>query len=240
MTPEPGGADVVILAAGRGRRMGLDAHKALVPVLAGKGTLERLLMQLAGLPAGAVTVVTGYRSDEVAASVRAFLPRARCVHNPAFATTELLQSLACAFTRAPPTRDCWVLLADTLYSDAALAALFAAPPGGLALAVTARTPDDAGAIAVTVRDGAVVALAEAAASSAWCMAHAVRWPPMLQARACAAAAAGLRFQWQAIAALQREPTTAAFPIRAIMLPLGGARDLDTQADLEQARSLVSP
>lgn len=240
MDGAPGAADVVILAAGRGRRMGLAAHKALVPVLDGKGALERLLTQLASQPAGSVTVVTGYRSDEVAASVRAFLPRARCVHNPDFATTELLQSLACAFAQAPPARDCWVLLADTLYSDAALAALFAAPPGGVALAVTARLPGDACAIAVAIRDGEVVALAEAAEASGWCMAHAVRWPRTLQARACAAAAAGMRFQWQAIAALQREPAAAPFTVRAIMLPLGSTRDLDTKADLAQARLFVPP
>lgn len=240
MDPVQDAADVVILAAGRGRRMGLAAHKALAPVRGGKGTLELLLTQLAALPSGAVTVVTGYRPDEVAARVRACLPRARCVHNPDYETTEMLQSLACAFIQAPPQRDCWVLLADTLYSDAALAALFAAPPGGVALAVTARTPGDAADIAVAIRDGAVVALAAAAEPTAWCMAHAVRWPAALQVGVCAAAAEGVRFQWQAIAALRLASPAAAFTLRTIMLPVGSARDLDTQADLEQVRALVPP
>lgn len=230
--------DVIILAAGRGRRMGLTEHKALVPAITGQGTLERLLRQLSGLQVGAVTVVTGHRRASVAATVRKWLPRARCVHNPLFETTEILQSLACAFARCAPRHDCWVLMADTVYADAALAALFSAPPGGVAVAVTVRSPGDGTEIAVSVRDGAVVALAGDAARGGWRMAHAVRWPVALQRRLCAASADGLRFQWQLVAELLKEQPAGSFTARAVMLPLGSACDLDTADDLTRARSMV--
>lgn len=230
--------DVIILAAGRGRRMGLTEHKALVPAVAGQGTLERLLRQLSGLPVGAVTVVTGHRQASVAATVRKWLPRARCVHNALFETTEILQSLACAFAQCAPRHDCWVLMADTVYADVALAALFSAPPGGVAVALTVRSPGEATEIAASVRDGAVVALGDDEAHGGWRMAHAVRWPAALHGRLCAASAEGLRFQWQLVAKLLNEQQSGSFTVRAIMLPLGSACDLDTADDLTRARSMV--
>ncbi|WP_428031090.1 NTP transferase domain-containing protein [Ancylobacter sp.] len=222
--------------------MGIAAHKALVPAVAGQGTLERLLGQLGHLPAHRVTVVTGYRHEDVERLVRGRFPGARCVHNSRYESTEMLQSLGCALApELPGLRDCWVLLADTVYSDAALAALFAAEPGGVAMAVTARAGVGDGEIPVEVRDGAVLAVADAARASAWRMAHAVRWPPQLRTRLREAAEAGMRYQWQLIAALLREETTErAFSIRAIMLPLDGAHDIDTLDDLARATSNARP
>lgn len=228
-----GGVDVVILAAGCGRRMGMGEHKALIPAMAGQGTLERLLGQVLALPVHRVTVVTGHRREDVEAVVRRCLPSARCVHNPRYAESELMQSLACAFAaEGAGTRDCWVLLADTVYADTMLAGLCAGRPGGVAVAVAARGFHDAAEIAVDVQQGSVVAVAGDAPQALWRMAHAVRWPAVLRARVEEAAQAGLRFQWQLIAALLRDASSGnEADIHAILTPADGALDIDTPADL---------
>lgn len=234
------GVDVVILAAGQGRRMGVVEHKALLPIIDGQGTLARLLGQLSTAPVRQVTVVTGHRHAAVEAVVRARLPRAWCVYNPHFAEGEMLQSLACAFAVEAQGADCWVLLADTVYTDATLDTLWATPPGGVALAVAPRDPAADREIAVELRGGAVVALAGEAPHAAWRMAHAVRWPASLRPRLRAAAQAGLRFQWQLIAALLREGLPErGTAIHAILTPPDGAFDIDSEADLARVPSIPS-
>lgn len=88
MTRAP--ATVVINAAGRGTRLGLDRSKALVEV-AGRPLIEWQLRMLEAVPD--VRVVVGYQGDEVAATARALRPGIRVLTNTAYRTTKSAASL---------------------------------------------------------------------------------------------------------------------------------------------------
>lgn len=239
----PRGPDIVLLAAGRGRRLGIDGHKALLPLRDGAGTLALLLDALTRLPVGRIHLVTGHAADSVAAAARAIVPDVRCVHNPDPAGTEMLQSLAIALEDRPaPARDVWVLSADTLYAPQVLAGLLAVPEGRLAVAVAPSDALSGREVGVVVRGDRVCRLGRDLSGATHRMAHAVRWPVRWQERVTDGARAGLRFQWEVLdRLLSRSDDRAAPAIRAVRVTAGAAADLDTPADLAVLRQrLASP
>lgn len=231
------GTDIVLLAAGRGRRLGIDGHKALVPVRADSGTLALLLDTLTRLPVGQIHLVTGHAADAVAGAARSIVPDVRCVHNPDPAGTEMLQSLAIALCGRPgPARDVWVLSADTLYAPAMLSGLLKVADGEPAVAVAPADAQGGREIGVTVSGDRVLRLGRDLPGATHRMAHAVRWPAGWQERVIAGAGDGLRFQWEVLARILAEPGGAATPaIRAVRVAADAATDLDTPADLAALR-----
>lgn len=229
----PLGPDIVLLAAGRGRRLGVDGHKALLPLHNGSGTLTLLLEALARLPVGRIHLVTGHAADAVASAARAVVPDVRCVHNPDPAGTEMLQSLAIALDGRPsPARDVWVLSADTLYAPGVLAGLLDVPAGQIAITVAPSDALTRGEVGVIVEGDRVHRLGRDLPGATFRMAHAVRWPVCWQHRVTGGAREGQRFQWEVLHALLTRPGDIAAPdIRAVKIAAGAATDLDTPADL---------
>ncbi len=226
--------DIILLAAGRGRRLGMAGHKALLPVRHGRGTLPLLLESLTRLPVGRIHLVTGHEHAAVEAAARAIVPDVHLLHNPDPAGTEMLQSLAIALARRP-ARDVWVLAADTLYAPEALARLLAVPAGRSAIAVAPSLAQTRREIGVQVAGGRVQALGPDLPEAAHRMAHAVRWPAGWHEAVIAAAGEGLRFQWQVLARMLRAGS-AAPAIFAVPVAADAATDLDTPDDLIALRS----
>lgn len=111
----------VILAAGRGSRMGAltdDGPKCMVP-LAGRALLDRQIASLTEAGIGTVGVVGGYRAEQLAR------PGLVAFHNPRWAETNMVASLACAaeWLIAGPLV---VSYSDIFYPAAAVRALMAA------------------------------------------------------------------------------------------------------------------
>ncbi|MBF0179869.1 MAG: phosphocholine cytidylyltransferase family protein [Magnetococcales bacterium] len=118
----------VILAAGRGSRMGSltgERPKCLVE-LRGRPLLEWQLAALNEAGIGAIALVTGYRREMLVGRV------ATEFHNPRWATTNMVTSLACAaaWLEEGP---CIVSYSDIFYDAGAVASLMATPAS---LAVT--------------------------------------------------------------------------------------------------------
>src|SRR5690349_10697023 len=90
----------IILAAGRGRRLGpvsSRCHKALLDI-GGTTILGRALDSLIGAGVSPITVVTGYRADDIVSFIDAEYPDAavRYVMNEHYDTTNNIVSLALA------------------------------------------------------------------------------------------------------------------------------------------------
>jgi choline kinase len=109
----------VILAAGEGTRLRpytLDRPKCLVP-LAGRPLLEWQLEALRAAGMEDVTVVTGYRADQIRALGCA------TVHNADFATTNMVASLMCADALLDGSDDVLVCYGDLAYEPRLVRAL---------------------------------------------------------------------------------------------------------------------
>ncbi len=118
----------IILAAGEGTRLRphtADKPKCLVP-LAGRSLLQRQVdaLNIAGFDASRITVVTGYRSDQV--EKLGF----DTVHNPRFHDTNMVASLMCARRLFDGTDDVLVCYGDLVYEPRVVGALVEAltPP----------------------------------------------------------------------------------------------------------------
>jgi L-glutamine-phosphate cytidylyltransferase len=140
--------DALILAAGRGTRLGHGCPKCLVE-LGGRTLLHRQLDTLGAVGIEDVTVVVGYRAPDV---VSALPPGVRVVHNPVFATTNSLYS----FLLARPSRpaDVVILNADVVADASVLRALTRSP--GSVIAYDSTSGDEPEHMKVHVRDGALV------------------------------------------------------------------------------------
>lgn len=108
--------EVAILAAGLGTRLGLQAPKALTPLVNGQCILGR---QLDGLrqafgDGAHIAVVVGFRADQVMAA----FPDVRFVYNERFAETNTAKSLLRALRTSPEGGVLW-LNGDVVF-DAAL------------------------------------------------------------------------------------------------------------------------
>lgn len=115
--PERAQTAAVILAAGRGWRMGgmtEDRPKCLLPV-GGQTVIEHQLATLSALGVAKITIVTGYGSDQVRERVNG---RASFIENDVWADTNSLYSLAlcrdavCSSATPPRSRAstrCWIV-----------------------------------------------------------------------------------------------------------------------------------
>lgn len=236
MTPRP---RVVILAAGRGSRFGPDQHKSLAPVDNQGGTLARLLRQLAADPhAGDVTVVVGAHAERVARTARNIVADVHLVANDRFAESGPAGSLAAAMRDLRPG-PLWTLLADTVYREDFLDAMWSAPVDGAAVAVMRprqprEFPVTDSDVPVVVRQGHVMALGPDHPRD-FEMAPAVRWPaehwPLVLA------GAHHPTQWRIIDQALTKGTIDA--PHAVEVPADSYFDVDTHADLRDARRRLS-
>jgi choline kinase len=111
----------VILAAGEGNRLRpytLDRPKCLVP-LAGRPLLAWQVDALHAAGIDDVTVVTGYRSDQIRALGYS------TAHNADFATTNMVASLMCAADLLDGSDDVMVCYGDLVYEPRLVRALCA-------------------------------------------------------------------------------------------------------------------
>lgn len=126
----------VILAAGRGSRLGpLSASrpKPLLP-LAGTALLTRLLRSLSAAGCGPVTLVTGYRPDAFTAHITGV----STVHNPDWETTSIAGSLLAAADAGALNHGAIVTYGDIVVEPGVVTALLAAPPADVCLPVNTR------------------------------------------------------------------------------------------------------
>jgi histidinol-phosphate/aromatic aminotransferase/cobyric acid decarboxylase-like protein/choline kinase len=149
------GLQGVILAAGVGRRMRplSDAcHKALLPI-AGTTVLERIMDALETIDASSVTVVTGYRAEEIEEFLcsRYAGVDLRFVHNPRYEETNNIVSLAAAMDELTPDDDVVLIECDLLFDPSLLTRLVENPGRNVALVDHYRTGMDG--TVVSIRDG---------------------------------------------------------------------------------------
>ncbi len=113
----------IVLAAGEGTRLRpytLDRPKCLVE-LAGRPLLEYQLTALERSGVDDVTVVSGYRSEQIEALGRATL------RNPRYASTNMVATLMCAADLLDGGDDVVVAYADIVYEPRVLEALLRCP-----------------------------------------------------------------------------------------------------------------
>ena len=113
----------IILSAGQGSRLGhltADRPKCLID-FGGRTLLDRQLDTLAANGVEDVVVVTGFRDDQVEATLarRAGGPKVRTIYNPFYKVADNLGSLFIA--KAELAGECMVWNGDTLVSNALMA-----------------------------------------------------------------------------------------------------------------------
>jgi choline kinase len=120
----------VVLAAGRGARLGELTRSTPKPLLAvaGEPIIARLLGQLHTLGVGGALVVVGHGAEEIERTLRAALPPSfglEFVYNPEYDTTNNSYSLWLA--REAVRQGCLVLEADVVTDSATVEALLSSP-----------------------------------------------------------------------------------------------------------------
>lgn len=128
-------------------------HKALLPV-GGTTILARIIDSLRRIGVDDITVVTGYRSADIAGYLAERYPTIsfRIIENTKYAETNNIVSLSLALEQAPPDRDVLLLECDLLF-DPALLERLAGRAGNVALVDRYRNGMDGTVVAV---DGGVV------------------------------------------------------------------------------------
>src|SRR4051812_12894529 len=114
----------LILAAGIGRRMRpLTAarHKTLLTI-GGETIIDRILDGLGQRAVSPITIVTGYRADELTAHVADRFPALdiRYVHNSEFESTNNIHSMALALEGMELEDDVLLIESDLVYEPAVL------------------------------------------------------------------------------------------------------------------------
>lgn len=147
----------VILAAGYGRRMrplSDRCHKALLP-MSGTTILGRIMDSLAHIGIRKVTVVTGYRADDVEEFLRAGYPDTdlQIVHNAKFRETNNIVSLSLALDSMTFDSDVLLIECDLLFDRTLLARLVGLSGQNVALVDRFRTGMDG--TVVEIADGFV-------------------------------------------------------------------------------------
>jgi histidinol-phosphate/aromatic aminotransferase/cobyric acid decarboxylase-like protein/choline kinase len=148
----------LILAAGFGRRMRPltdSRHKTLLPI-SGSTIIDRILTGLAEREISPVTIVTGYRRDELAAHVADHFPDVdvRYVHNGEYETTNNIHSMALAFEQMELDQDVVLIESDLIYEPRVLDRLLASPHENVALVDRYRAGMD-GTVVTLGDDGLV-------------------------------------------------------------------------------------
>jgi histidinol-phosphate/aromatic aminotransferase/cobyric acid decarboxylase-like protein/choline kinase len=127
----------LILAAGFGRRMRPltdNRHKTLLPISGGT-IIDRILSGLADRAVTPITVVTGYRDEELVGHITDTFPDLdiRYVHNPDYETTNNIFSMALAFEQMTLDDDVVLIESDLIYEPAVLDRLLSSPHANVAL-----------------------------------------------------------------------------------------------------------
>lgn len=115
--------DVVILGAGVGSRLRplTDSIPKLLVEVSGKTILGRALEVL--LPSdqvNSVTIVVGYRGDQIESSVRDLSPKIRIVRNHSYEDTNNMHSLYLALATLDMKRDLIIMNGDCVYDPSVL------------------------------------------------------------------------------------------------------------------------
>ena len=136
----------VVLAAGFAKRMqplSNDCHKALLSV-GGTTILGRIMDNLGHAGINDVTIVTGYRADDVKNFVAEHYPQfaVSYVHNENFRTTNNIVSLSMAFDAMTFDQDVVLIECDLLFDPTLLDRLLANPGTNVALLDRYRTGMD--------------------------------------------------------------------------------------------------
>jgi histidinol-phosphate/aromatic aminotransferase/cobyric acid decarboxylase-like protein/choline kinase len=147
----------VILTAGRGRRMeplSTACHKALLEI-GGNTILGRALDGLVKAGITTITIVTGYRSDDIVTFVSMKYPDlpVRFVHNERYASTNNIVSLALALEGLTYEEDVILIECDLLFEPHLVVDLVSHADRNVALVDHYRTGMDGTVVAV--RDGYV-------------------------------------------------------------------------------------
>jgi histidinol-phosphate/aromatic aminotransferase/cobyric acid decarboxylase-like protein/choline kinase len=150
----------VILTAGYGRRMSPlsdRCHKALLPI-AGTTILGKIMDGLAAINVGRVTVVTGYRAEDIERFLRDGYPGVdlRFVHNPRYAETNNVVSLSMALDQLESDVDIVLSECDLLFDPSLMVRLANSPGRNIALVDRYRTGMDGTVVAV--QDGLISAV----------------------------------------------------------------------------------
>ena len=153
----PGPPQAVILAAGYGRRMqplSDSCHKALLSI-DGVTILGRIMEGLTRIGVDRVTVVTGYRSEDVTKFLASGYPDIdlRVVHNDRFRETNNVVSLSMAFDEMSFDRDVILVECDLLFDPSIMDRLMANTGQNVALVDRYRTGMDG--TVVEIHDGLV-------------------------------------------------------------------------------------
>lgn len=152
--------NAIILAAGYGRRMRPltdHAHKTLIEV-GGETVLARIVSAVLAQGVTAITIVTGYRAEDLRAhmATRFHGQDFHWVHNAAYATTNNIVSLHLAMDALPAGTDVLIIESDLLFDPAILARLLVNPQPNVAL-VDRHRPGLDGTV-VTVEHGVVTGI----------------------------------------------------------------------------------
>ncbi len=144
----------IILAAGLGRRMmplTEHVHKTLLTI-GGRPIIDRLICGLRDSGIVRITIVTGYRADELESHVLRHFPDLELsfVRNELYETTNNIHSLALAFEQLDFAEDIVLLESDLIYEPAVLRRLIDSKHDNVAVVDRYRVG----------LDGTVVALSE--------------------------------------------------------------------------------
>jgi histidinol-phosphate/aromatic aminotransferase/cobyric acid decarboxylase-like protein/choline kinase len=127
----------LILAAGIGRRMRplTAARPKTLLTIGGETIIDRILDGLGQRAVSPVTIVTGYRADELTAHVSDRFPALdiRYVHNAEFESTNNIHSMALALQGMELEDDVLLIESDLVYEPAVLDRLLSSPHENVAL-----------------------------------------------------------------------------------------------------------
>lgn len=142
----------VILTAGRGRRMEpltKTCHKALLEI-GGKTILGRALDSLVKAGVAPITVVTGYRGDDIRHFISTRYPGlpVRYVHNQSYETTNNIVSLALALESLTYEEDVILIECDLLFEPHLITDLIGHPGKNVALVDHYRTGMDGTVVSI--------------------------------------------------------------------------------------------
>ncbi|MCI0342098.1 MAG: phosphocholine cytidylyltransferase family protein [Planctomycetales bacterium] len=228
----------VILAAGQGTRLGpaAEGRPKILLDIGGKPLLERTLETLADAGLGNVTVVVGWKAEEVRAALGR---RGECVENPDYAATNSLQSLW--YAREALRGGAVVLNGDTFLDPEILDRLLRAGPDALAYDSTSGSGREH--MKVVLHEGRVATLgkdlppAQAAGENVGVFVLSPNGARVLVEKADALVRAGRREAWVAEAV---QATAAEVPIRGVDVAGLPWAEIDFPFDLERARNEVWP
>lgn len=245
MPDQPSAAawQLVILAAGQGRRFGGDQPKMLAPVRGEQGLLELLLQALLEhhrWPAELIHVVGAEPAlPALEQRLQRLNPNLQLHGLGAPGSQGPLHSLATALEAqqhgASRSRPCWVLHADTHYPRPLLQQLVAEPPATQPLVVLeSADPTEVLEVGVALNATGQVEALGPGPGWHWRMLPAVAWPMVLYPelldpnRRC-------WNQWQLLQELR-----ASHPAQALISTESGVFDVDTVADHQRARERLQP